>query len=97
MSKVKLTEKDLINKWLTDYHNTNVDKVLKDNPDWDIESKEWDSNTFYNKYLVTKEQHDEWEKWARNEVYESSSYTKEYVNKHFGFIALNCAPKIKND
>ena len=96
MAKRKeLTNDDLINWWLEKYHNTNMDGVLKDNPDWDIHSKEWNSRTFYQKYPVTQEQHDEWEKWAFNAFTKHFRVSKTYAKRAWPYTYLNVSPSIK--
>lgn len=94
----KLMLDDLVNWWLEKYHNTNIDGVLKDNPDWDIHSKEWSSRTFYAKYPVTQEQHDEWEKWAVDAFAKHFRLSKKQAKRSWPFTYLDTAPMvIKNE
>ena len=46
--KKQVEQKDLINWWLEKYHNTNLDKVMEENPDWKEKIQR-----FYSKYKVT--------------------------------------------
>jgi hypothetical protein len=95
MKKQKVTEGDLINWWLEKYHNTNIEKVIKDHPDWDVESKDWDSRTFYDAYPCTQEQHDQWYEWAIKTVMRDFRITsKKRAQKEFAFTYLNTSPKI---
>ena len=55
---------ELLNLWLEKYHNITLEKVLEENPKWAAEPQKY-TRDFYEKYLVTQEQHDEWEKEAK--------------------------------
>jgi hypothetical protein len=95
MKRKQATQNDLINWWLEKYHNTNTEKVLKDHPEWDVESKEWDSRTFYDTYPCTQEQHDEWYDWAIETVMKDYGIrSKKYAERSFAFTYLNVSPKI---
>lgn len=93
----KLTQDDLLNWWLEKYHNTNVEKVLIDNPDWDVHSKDWNSRTFYEKYPVTQQQHDEWYKWALDTFAKHFRLSKKQATRSFSFTYLDTAPSIIKD
>ena len=89
----KIDTDELVNKWLEDYHNTNLDKVLVDNGWKNGENR---AAEFYDKYEVTQEQHDEWYKWAVKFIAKSQRVSQKYVRDSMGFIYLNAAPKIKD-
>jgi len=90
----KISSDELINWWLEKYHNTNVDKILKENPEWEKNPEEH-TREFYKKYEVTEEQHDEWHKWAISTIAKKYKWSKEYARKQFAFPYLNVAPSIK--
>lgn len=86
-------EKDLVNWWLEKYHNTNIDKVLEENPEWK-ENPQEHTREFYEKYKVTQEQHDEWEKWAKEHIRKVTKYPKKMIDKGWWAVYLNCSPSI---
>lgn len=83
----------LVNLWLEKYHNTNIDKVLDENPLWRDDPNKY-SRVFYEKYKVTQEQHDEWEKEAKELTIKQTKYSKKYLNRVWWSIYLNCSPTI---
>lgn len=96
--KKKLTEEELINWWLKKYHNTSLDKVKEDHPEWDFTSKEWNSRTFYKAYQCTKEQHNEWYEWAINTFMKHHKIeSKQIAKRYFTFTYLNTAPMINEN
>lgn len=89
----KVNQDDLVNWWLEKYHNTTLDKVLEDNPEW----KGTPSNhtrDFYNKYAVTQEQHDEWEIWAKDYTKKVTKVNKSVFKNTWPWVYLNTAPNI---
>lgn len=84
---------DLVNWWLEKYHNTNLDKVLEDNPDWKVNPQEH-TREFYNKYRITQEQYNEWEKWAKEYTKKVTKLSKKMVDRGWWAVFLNCAPNI---
>ena len=95
MIKKQLTSDHLINWWLEKYHHTNMDKVVAEN-NWIID-KDWDSRVFYDRYPVTQQQCDEWERWAILEVAKFNRLGVKYVKRMFWPIYLNCSPKVIRD
>lgn len=89
MKKVK--SEDLVNWWLEKFHNTNIEKVTKEHPDWDGS----DSREFFKTYSVTEEQHDEWEAWAKEHVRKITKLPKKAIDRSFWSISLNTAPSVK--
>lgn len=55
------------------------------------------SREFYSLYPVTKEQHDEWYEWAKEEIRKVTGYKKSYIDKHWWSIYLNTSPTIINE
>jgi hypothetical protein len=90
MRRKPLTENDLINWWLQKYHNTTLEEVFKEHPDWT-------HRDFYPAYAVTQEQHDEWRKWALKECADYFRLGKKYAEKAFAFIYLNTSPAVKDE
>ena len=86
--KKEPTLDDLINGWLTPYHNTTIEQVEKE---WVGEKN---SRAFYQKYPVTQEQHDEWYDWVIDLLSKHFKYSKKFIKKEFCFMYLNCAPNI---
>ena len=95
MKRKELTEEYVINWWLEKYHNTNLDQVLKDHPEWD--DGENHSRDFYNTYAVTQKQHDEWHKWFIDTVAKTHGTSKKWARKNTCFDYLNVAPSIKDN
>ena len=85
----KLTRDDILNKWLL-YHNTSVKEVVEKHPKEILESPEW-----FNLYPVTQQQYCEWESWCKKKL--KKYYTEIEIKKSWGWIALDCAPVIKNE
>jgi hypothetical protein len=94
MKKKQLTEEDLINWWLTKYHNTTVAGVQKLHPDWTHDNPKFDSRMFYEAYQVTEAQHDEWRAWAVEEYRKSFKLSKKGAERGFCWIYLNTAPMV---
>ena len=91
--KAKLTEEEFIDKWLTDYHNTNLREVLENHPEW-MENMADGSREFYKTYAVTNEQHDEWYAWAIQRIMKHYRYGKKRAEKAFAFPYLNVSPTV---
>ena len=96
--KQPLTQDELINWWLKEYHNTSLAEVVEKHKEWDIYNKEtWNPLTFYKEYRVTQQQHDEWYKWAIERVRKHYNWGRKYAQKQFAFEYLNCAPMVWKD
>jgi hypothetical protein len=87
----KLTQDDLYNGWLTKYHNTTVEELIKNEPEL-IKTSDW-----YKKYAVTQAQHDEWYEWAINKLSKFYGTSKKQAKRNFCFDYLNIAPSIIQD
>ena len=92
--KAKLTEAYLINWWLEKYHNTNLEKVQAEHPDWTKDNPDYNSLMFYDAYPCTQEQHDEWLVWAKEKFAKHFRLTKKQVDRHFALTYLNVSPKV---
>jgi hypothetical protein len=90
MKKPKLTADNIINWWLKKYHNTTLEEAYAKEP-WT------DSRVFYERYPVTKEQHDEWHEWMITALMKDTKMSRKYVERSSPFIYLNCAPNIKEE
>lgn len=84
----------LVNWWLEKYHNTNLDKIKKENPEWEKDPEKY-SRDFREKYAVTQQQHDEWEEWAKEYCRKKLRLTKRALIRGWWSIYLNTAPMIK--
>ena len=89
-----MTQDDLINKWLGDYHNTSLEEIVKANPEWEKHPEEH-TMEFYTEYAVTQEQHDEWNVWMIDTVAKHFKISKKYARKSSWAIYLNAAPSVK--
>jgi len=92
----KINANDLINWWLEKYYNTTLEKILEENPEWKENPREH-TKDFYKKYAVTQEQHDEWEKWAKEYIRKVAKVSKSYLNRAWWSIFLNISPIVKHD
>ena len=92
ISKDNMTTSHFINKWLGEFHGTDLKGVLTEHPEW-VDKP--DSRAFYREYAVTQEQHDEWYEWAIESVMKTKRYSRKMAKKAFTFDYLNCAPGIK--
>lgn len=91
---MKLTEDDLLNKWLGDYHNTSLEQVIKEHPEWEEEPQKH-TRTFYEMYAVTQKQHDEWNEWMIRALAKDFKTSLKYMRGHSWAIYLNTAPNIR--
>jgi hypothetical protein len=83
-----LSEEYFINYWLKKWHNTSIEELLVTDPD--IHSGSW-----YKKYPVTQEQHDEWHEWALGVLMNKFKCGRKKAERGFSFTYLNVAPTIK--
>lgn len=92
--KKELTQDIIIDKWLGDYHNTSLDKIIKANPEWEKDPHKH-TRTFYEEYAVTQEQHDAWHDWMIDTVAKYYHVSKKSARKSSWAIYLNAAPSVK--
>ena len=85
----QVSAEDIVNGWLK-YHNTTVKEVIEKHPKELLQSPDW-----FKLYEVTQEQYDEWEKWAKEYIRKKTKISKKYIDRKFGFIALEYGPNIK--
>jgi len=89
MKKTKcITAENIMNYWLTKYHNVTVEDLIKNEPEL-IRTPAW-----YKKYAVSTEQHDEWYKWAITEICKERNCSRKYAERNFCFDYLNVAPNV---
>lgn len=93
MKKKELKEDDLLNKWLGDYHDTSLEKIIEEHPEWE-ENPQEHTRTFYEMYAVTQEQHDEWHDWMIRTLAKHFKTSLKYMRQHSWMIYLNTAPNI---
>lgn len=75
------------------YHNTNLDKVKAEHPDWEKNPSEH-TKDFYAAYMVTEEQHDEWEAWAKEYTKKVTGIRGRLFDKSWWSVYLNTAPQV---
>lgn len=92
----KPSAEELVNLWLEKYHNTNLQKVKEENPEWAANPQEH-TRDFYQKYLVTQEQHDEWEKEAKELLRKKYKISKWTIDRSWWSVYLNCSPSVKKE
>ena len=95
MSK-QVQQDELVNWWLEKYHNTDLTKILEDNPEWK-ENPLDHTRDFYNKYAVTQNQHDEWVVWAKGYVKKVTKCSNNFLEAQWPWIYLNTSPTIKSN
>lgn len=88
MKRKELRGDDLVNWWLSKYHNTTLDQIQKEHPELT------DSYDFYTRYAVTQEQHDEWEKWAKEYVRKCTGYSKRLIERQWWSVYLDTSPMV---
>lgn len=84
----QVNREDLLNGWLK-YWNTTVEEVVKRHPKEFLRDSDW-----FRAYAVTQEQHDEWEKWAKEHVRKTTKLPKRFIDKIWGFTYLDVVPDI---
>lgn len=84
---------ELLDLWLEKYHNTNMQKVKDEHPEW-MEHPEEHTRDFYEKYRVTQEQHDEWVKETKQLLNKKYKISKRIVDKSWWSVYLNCSPSV---
>jgi hypothetical protein len=84
---------ELLDLWLVKYHNTTMQKVREEHTEW-MENPQEHTRDFYQKYAVTQEQHDEWEKEAKLLLRKKYRISKWMVEKGWWSVYLNCSPSI---
>lgn len=94
MSRKLPNIEELLNLWLEKYHNITLQQVKDTHPEW-MDKPEEHSRDFYTKYAVTQEQHDEWEKEAKELLRKKYKISKWMINKGWWAIYLNCSPSVK--
>lgn len=97
MKRHELTTDYLVDLWLKKYHNTTLEEVKKNHPEWvkDEDAMQQNTRTFYETYQVTNEQHDEWYNEAIEIISKVYGISKKTAKKNFAFAYLNCAPMIR--
>ena len=93
MKKSKLTEEDIINKWLGDYHNTNLSEVKKLHPDWEADPEKH-TQDFYNTYKVTQEQHDQWHEWMVRTLAKETGMSLKFIKRKSWGVYLNTVSNV---
>ena len=92
---------ELLDWWLGKYHNTSMNQVEEDHPEWfnitDLSKKAEATREFYATYKVTQEQHDEWVKWAKEHIRKKLRLSKAYLDNAWWGVYLNSSPSVINE
>lgn len=78
----------LIDEWLK-YHNASVREVINKYPPERLETPEW-----LKMFPCTQRQHDDWNEWAKDYLTMATGYSREYIERKWGFAYLECAPYV---
>ena len=89
--KKKLTAEHFMNYWLEKGHGVTVE-WLQENEAELIKTSSW-----YKKYAVAQELHDQWYAWAIDELRKHYRWSKKMAEKNFVFDYLNLAPSVKEE
>lgn len=87
----KPDKEELLDMWLTKYHNTNVQELIAKHPKEVLESPEW-----FKLYPVIEQQHDEWVKECKQLLRSKYKMPKWMIEKGWWSIYLDCSPSISN-
>lgn len=82
-----MDERDLINKWMVDYHGITIEDAYAKEP-WT------DSRDFYRRYPCTQEQHDAWREWLLQTLMKHYKVTRKWAERNVGLIYLNTSPSV---
>lgn len=73
--------------WMEQYHGKTIKQVVE-GYNGDIPEDWWDD------YMVTQEQYDEWVEWVKGEM-KAAGYSNKYIERKIGWVELECGPKVK--
>jgi len=83
---------EIMNLWLTKYHNTTVKEVIAKHPKEVLESPDW-----FKLYPCTKEQEDEWVKEAKSLLKKKYKMPKWLIEKGWWSVYLDCSPYVSKE
>lgn len=83
------TREEIMNLWLSKYHNTTVDEVIAKHPQEVLSNSDW-----FKLYPCTQEQHDEWEKECKTLLNKKYKISKTMIKYGWWSIALDCSPYV---
>jgi len=89
MKKKKVTANDLLNLWLTKYHNTTIEEVVLLHPEAS-KTPDW-----FKLYPCTTAQSDEWVAESKT-LLKKDGYSTYVINHDWPWIFLDIAPYIKD-
>ena len=87
----QVSRTDLMDWWLSKYHNTNSAEVVEKYPE-ECKSADW-----FKLYPVTQEQSDEWVRWAKDYIHKVTKLKKSIIEREWGMIFLDTSPYVKRD
>jgi hypothetical protein len=85
----QVSREELLDWWLTKYHNTNVKELIEKYPPEVLQSPDW-----FKMFPVTQEQEAEWMVWAKKYIKEVTKVSKKMLEKNWPFIYLDCSPYV---
>lgn len=89
----KLPSRDeLLDLWLSKYHNTNVQEVIAKHPKELLDSPDW-----FKLYPCTQEQEDEWVKEAKVLLNKKYKISKNSIERSWWSVYLDCSPYVRKD
>ena len=89
MKKIPNRE-ELLDLWLSKYHNTNIQELISKHPEEVLKSSDW-----FKLYPCTQEQEDEWIKEAKELLRKKYKMSKWMVDKGWWSVYLNCSPYVE--
>lgn len=89
----KLPNRDeLLNLWLSKYHNTTVEEIIAKHPKEVLESPDW-----WKLYPCTQEQEDEWIKEAKELLNKKYKISKKILDISWWSVYLDCSPYVSKE
>lgn len=87
---MKTVDRDvLLDWWLTKYHNTSVKEIISKYDKETLMSADW-----FKMFPVTKEQEQEWIRWAKSYIKKETKMSKYMVERQWPYIYLDCSPYV---
>lgn len=87
----QISREELMDWWLSKYHNTNSKEVAEKYPE-ECKSADW-----FKLFPVTKDQEDEWVKWAKDHIRKVTKLSKKMIDRNWPLIYLDTSPYVKQE
>ena len=88
-TKKPLLQEDLINLWMSKYHQTTIQEEIKKFPEL------FKDGNWFTSYAVTKEQHDSWNTEAKAIFKKHFKFSDAITDRYWGLTYLNTSPYYK--